>query len=724
MRYLLTLILCVHFFISIYAQSPRKSDITYAALSSTNVADSKDNNGNPDKKLRANAAQARKKIVGLFNLFKDYEIIVDTALLRPAMTDFVKEEPTAGNASEMNAADFSAYLDKTNKLLVDKLEKLEKETTTKDATYWNIKNRIQRALSILQSAYCLSGKERNGSFVYSKDQEGYDIICFPLDSLKTNPRYGTIDNYKEGFARIRKDQVYGFLNYCGDEYVTCQYQQAESFNYGRALVKKVDWYFIDTKGEESNTLENILDAKALVRGVSLAKFSNGKFALIDNNFDLTQTPISEYYDAIEPFYRKEIFKIRTGKKYGLLNVDGSVKLEVNYDKIEPSKQLPNVYVLHFENAIGLIDSLGNVKFKPSFTSIGDFNKYGLAVAYGKESVQLINGKTMEATKSYDAISTFNQFGLAMIRNKDKMYGIIDSTLNVVLAPTYTDIKDYNKFGLAAASKPNGDWGYINRLGKEIIAIKCYAVGDYNAYGLVVVRNKQAGCSKGDCLVDAVLDQEGRTVIAPAVDAEATNIRYFVTDTLVSNRYVAIIQNTGNKSGYRIIDRKGNRVVNKTAYEAIMPHDQYYLFAFRDNNSMWGLMDTTGKVVAKPMYKELKKPKEEYYPAQNEKGKWGFIDKKGKPQIPFEYEEVKSYRAGYATVSQGKDKWGLINKFNAKIVPCVFKSLNPLEGTEKYEIFDTKDNIFIINENGDCEKNCDLFESIRKLANSIEAPTKK
>ncbi len=723
MRYILTTFLCVQVLISTYAQSPRFSDVAFVTAPSYSAKS--ENGGEPDKKLRANSAQARKKIVGLFNLFKDYEVIVDTAAMRTAFTDLMKDEPTVAATiqnTEMNAADFTSYLDKTQKLLASKLEKMEKETIRTES-FWQEKNRVQRALSILQSAYCLAGKERAGSFVFSKDVDGYDIICFPLDSLRSNPRYGAVDNYKEGFARIRKDQVYGYLNYCGDEFITCQYQVADAFNYGKALVKKVDWYFLDIKGEESNTLENITDAKALTRGISLAKFTNGKYALIDNNFDVTQTPISEYYDAIEPFYRKEIFKVRTGKKVGLINIDGSVKLDINYDKIEPSKQLAKVFVLRLEEGMGLLDSLGNVKFKPTFISIGDFNKYGLAIATSKESVQLINGKTMEASKPYDNITAFNRFGLANIRNKEKQVGLIDSTMKVVLQPSYTDIGKFNKYGLASASKSATQWGFINPTGTEVIPTKYAAVGEFNAYGMVAVREANPTCNKGECLIDAVLDAKGKTIIAASTEASFANTRYFVTDTLISNRYVALVQTTNSTSGYRLIDKKDNKVINKFPYDAIAPHDQYFLFAFRDD-AKWGLMDTTGRVVAKPIYKEIRKPKEEYYPALNDKGKWGYIDKRGKPQIPFEYDDVKSFRASYAIVSQGKDKWGLINRFNAKVVPCAFKSVTVITTSDKYEIVDTKDNVFIVNEKGDCERNCEVFENVRRAANAGEMEVKK
>jgi hypothetical protein len=102
--------------------------------------------------------------------------------------------------------------------------------------------------------------------------------------------------------------------------------------------------------------------------------------------------------------------------------------------------------------------------------------------------------------------------------------------------------------------------------------------------------------------------------------------------------------------------------------------------------------------------------------QNDNGKWGFLNKKGKPQIAFEYEDVRSFRFGYAPVSQGKGKWGLINRFNAKIVPCGFRSVQLNEAETKFHIKDENDTIFIISENGECETNCPLFEKLRAAAN--------
>jgi WG containing repeat len=138
-----------------------------------------------------------------------------------------------------------------------------------------------------------------------------------------------------------------------------------------------------------------------------------------------------------------------------------------------------------------------------------------------------------------------------------------------------------------------------------------------------------------------------------------------------------------------------------------------------DNETWGLIDSAGALMSKMIYKEIRRAGETYYAAQNEKGMWGFLNKKGKPQIDFEYEEVRQYRNGLAPVSKGKNKWGIISKFNAKIVPCVFKSVTMNGAETKFEVTDQEGTVFIINEKGECESNCARFEEIRNKANKQE-----
>jgi hypothetical protein len=172
--------------------------------------------------------------------------------------------------------------------------------------------------SLVNSATCLVNKQE-GHFIRVKDSAGIDIMTEPLENVE---KYETVDIYSEGFARVKQGKVgYGFLNICGEETVNCQYSQAENFNDGKALVKKNNnWHFVDGKGQGTAILKNVIDVVALAKGISLVRFKNGKYALIDNQFDKSQIPVSDIYDSIEPL-NYDRFKVMIGSESKIINLE-------------------------------------------------------------------------------------------------------------------------------------------------------------------------------------------------------------------------------------------------------------------------------------------------------------------------------------------------------------------------------------------------------------------
>jgi hypothetical protein len=165
---------------------------------------------------------------------------------------------------------------------------------------------------------CFNNKSGVG-LVQSKDLEGRDVLAFPLDRLRNNVRYGFVENYKQGFSRIKKDGVWGYLNLCGDEAIACQYEKAEPYNEGKALVKRQSWLFINTMGNESEEFQNIVDAKSLSKGLSLVKFKTNQMALIDNNYDKTLKPVSALYDDIIVL-NDNVLAVKVNTKWGIFKL--------------------------------------------------------------------------------------------------------------------------------------------------------------------------------------------------------------------------------------------------------------------------------------------------------------------------------------------------------------------------------------------------------------------
>ena len=638
------------------------------------------------------------------------------------------------NTQNLSCEIFATYLARLDKKYKGDIHSVETDNI-RDIFQIEQRSDIKKRHSSIISAQCFSSKNE-GVFIKMKDLDGEEIIGFPLESYKGNSRYGLVENYHQGFARVKKDQVFGFVNYCGDETIPYQYEKAEPFNDGKALVKRFDWYFVDVYGNESDPLENIVDAKYLRTGISIAKFTNGKQAFIDNAYDVSKKPVSEYYDDISVF-NNELYRVRSGKTYGLIKLDGSTKIEAIYDNLNATTEQGKWMIIEQDKKVGLMDMEGNIKIKPSFESIVNIKvdliipqNVNLGIAKDETGIRLIDFKDLRTSETYTFIGKFDKYGLAQIKY-GKYIGFINTDLKVIIEPIYSTLGNFNQYGLVSACKiivngPNNGatkCGYIKFDGSEIIPINFDEVTQFNKHGLVVVKENIKNCSipVGNCQIDVIYDKNGNLVIGKTNDAAPIGVKYITTDTLFNGNFVAIKTFNPIKNGnimpveYNLIEKNSMKRITMQSYVSIKRYDSNLLFPILKDNK-WGLMDTTGKIVSKPTYKDIMVTTEGLYGVKYENNKYGFIDKKGKVQIAFDYDEVRPFNNGLSIVSKGLGKLGIINRYNAKIAPCYFVEVNILPATKQFELLDALGNKFLLKSNGDCITNCTKFDEIRKLAN--------
>jgi WG containing repeat len=662
------------------------------------------------KSLKSTEAieEARRRFKMLFNIYRDFSITIDTLVL-------AKAEIQSKTPEEKANQDFGAYLEKMTNILTKKAGKITPNSITNRAE----RSHYLAGLNTLKSAKCLTSNNQEKTFVRTRDMDNNALMAYELDVIRHSNRYGKVENYREGFARIQKDQVFGFLNLCGDEVVTCQYERAEPFNLGKALVKRVDWFFVDGEGNETDALENVVDAKPLKQGVSWARMSNEKQALIDNEYATTKVALSQYYDAVDTFFNKDVVRVRNGKKLGLIGLDGKTIFDAIYDNLEPTN-VPTVFRIYQNKNVGLLDTSWTIRMNPIYESITDFNEFGLAIMKDKRGSAFVHAGDFKTSKFYTYVSDYNEFGVSSVRNEANLYGLIDTNLNVIVSPKYASIGAFNELGLAPACYPDGKCGFIKYDGKEQIKANFASVGSFNAFGLAVAQTLVEGCNgaNNSCKADVIIDRNGNTVVPVTDESIKKKWHYQLTDSLHDGRFIVVrvTENDAlNVSSFLLVNKNNLQLITGIPYKTVSPIDIFGNIRV-ESNGKWGMIDTTGKVITKPMYQEIKRLNDDYYATKNDKGKWGFLNKKGKPQIPFDYEEVRSYRFGFAPVSQGRGKWGLINHFNAKIIPCSFKIVALNEDETKFQITDDNNTVYIINSKGECETNCPKLDELRAKAN--------
>jgi hypothetical protein len=520
---------------------------------------------------------------------------------------------------------------------------------------------FNKAVSIKESAGCFSEKE-NGDYVSVPTLEGSRLVGTNLAPLRENPRYGLVENYSQGFSRISKDMVYGFKDLCGNTVIQPQYDYAEPFNDGKALVKKYYWHFIDTEGKESEVLEGVTGGKAMRYGISVLTFENGKVALVDNNYPNTQKPLSTLFDEIEPFVG-DLFKVRNDKEFGLIKIDGSAVIEVIYNRIYLS-EAEKWIIIEKDKKVGLIDIDGNTRIKPSYESLISVN---------------VNSEISEAS--------------SIIAKDDKGYRVIELNERKI-SDVYTTIGLFNSYGLTKVCNESSEseirCGYINYEGVEIIPVKYAKAAPFSNYGLVVVSEQNTNCSlpEGDCQTDLIYDHFGRIVLDKINPDNPIGVLYSVTDTLMAGTLVAVrtmtpMENGRYNEGYNLINNVTYSRFTKEPYELIKRFDKNY-FAVR-KNSVWGLIDNFGNEIISPTYMDLVHSSDGYFGVMFDNEKYGYIDETGKIRITFEYNEINPFNEGLAIVSKGKNKFGIINKFNAKIAPCQFKNVIYEADSQKYSL---------------------------------------
>jgi hypothetical protein len=287
--------------------------------------------------------------------------------------------------------------------------------------------------SQMEFAQILGLVSKGCSNYYAKDCEK-----IPIDrngnrlnlNLDKNYRLEGIDTETSRFIFSYKNdsrELYGLLDFLGNEIIKPRFERIESFSEGLAFVRisDNDVGFINSNGKvviKSSAFEEEGYSSSPKR---MYYFSEG-LALI----------------ALQVGYSfKNDYRII---KYGFIDKKG--KLVVG----KTNKPLV---------------TLNGIRTQPKFDDAKNFSE-GLAPVELKGKWGFINAVNKVVIDfQFDDAKNFSE-GLASI-NKDGKYGFIDKLGKIVINPQFSNTGDFSE-GLDAFENSNGNWGFINRLGETEI----------------------------------------------------------------------------------------------------------------------------------------------------------------------------------------------------------------------------------------------------------------
>ncbi len=287
---------------------------------------------------------------------------------------------------------------------------------------------------------------------------------------------------------------YGYINSKGEMVIQPQFDRANKFNNGLALVEI-----------ESKNMSDIPNHYDYALGKKGYIDKTGKFVIPPNNFDFAED-FSEGLAGVSIKEHKEF-----NSSYGYIDVIGKIVIKPQFQTVGKFREgtadvrMPNgkwgvidkegkfiitpIYdgVVPFSENIGIGGIIKNKKSTPFDQKISDFE----SVFYDRSGNIIVHSK-------YFAFGLFND-GLVLIVT-EQGEGFIDKTGKIIIEPKFRKALSFSE-GLCPVLVDK-NWGYIDKTGKMIVEPRF---------------NKASMFSEGIARVETIngvefIDNKGKTII--------------------------------------------------------------------------------------------------------------------------------------------------------------------------------------------------------------------
>lgn len=381
------------------------------------------------------------------------------------------------------------------------------------------------------------------------------------------------------------------------------------------------------------------------------------------------------------------------------------------------------FLLNIDDKYGILDRNGNVVIEPEYDNIEIPNTdYGVFITYKGDTKEILNEKSekiyinmdisaIEVSSDYNEDDT--DLDTSRLKYKENnLYGLIDLSGNKVTEPLYDEIISLpGKYGEYRVKKDN-KYGVISTKGVELVDIKYdfisgdgYSKADgYDNGGYIIGKKSDNGILYG------YLNNEEKEILK----MENENV-YRVLDIKSPDIYLVITQN-GRSSIY-----KDKKIKTDYMYMEVNYLEDSNMFLVRKNKS-YGLLDKDLNTIIEPKYEQLmvagmyvnasigediyvfdlsgkevkdsdyigleKTSTEKYYIAQNEEGYYGVLDTDMEIVLDLEYDYIKEI-----------DNTDLISATKGDTITIYSANMRELVSKDNAEMNIINDYIELITDNG-------------------------
>ncbi len=346
--------------------------------------------------------------------------------------------------------------------------------------------------------------------------------------------------------------------------------------------------------------------------------------------DYERVEVLENFDSKQNiWYENNILRVYKNGKYGLIDLEGNILLNCDYDEITTLKSVKENFIVKKDGKVGLVNSKGQEIIKIEYKEI----------------------KTLKEGYKNEYI----------IVDENDNSGVISTSGTIIVTPAYKEIKYLGNTETYAVMvdnvwtliKKNGEvinntYNYISAKGENVVVEK------NGKYGIITTKGEEKVGLTYENLEYAfsvyyIAKQEGKTGIINIdneviIPFEYTNM-YYVEDKsilvgdLTETETVIFDSNLAQKL-------KGIFVFEEEYIKArIDGQNKYYNYRFEEKsnrdlltkntlfvsekNGKYGFVNVSGDVVVDYIYDDAKEQNEVGYSAVKKDGKWGCIDRAGK-----------------------------------------------------------------------------------------------
>lgn len=532
------------------------------------------------------------------------------------------------------------------------------------------------------------------------------------------PKYTEVDFFSDNrFFRVKKNKLVGIIDNQGREAIPCLYKDIEKVQDKDLFIAKDTLGFngvINTENKIIIPFEYSSLEKHPNRDLYIAL--KEKWGVIDEKSNII-IPFS--YSSLE-FCNEFIIASRQLKVafyYGLLNYDGSVRLDFQSLELEKTEYLKS----HL-----LVGSKEIKIYNPIFSKYESEKYYGIIDKNGKNILpieynyllSMSDGNYIEISKTdyltyeykkgainsdgeiivpciYDNIYPSSSDDKYITVQRNDLYGVVNIWSVLVIPTIYYFIlsqKQGANYYFAVTDRYKHKMGLLNE-GRNIVIPFEYnmiKVSDKYHNWIIISKNGRKGVI--DFNNNIIIPTEYFDVLDLSEGCSA--VKYVSQDSIAKILESTMITNLGYLEeihkgllyGYSMIGgisrNPDYKYKNYTALELSN--------ALSDTLARRNFFELNSKFLG-----DLGSNYESFciciiignYWSQLP-GKWGYFDERGELIIDFIYDDAKSFKDGYAKV-KFNNKWGVINRKGQVVIPIKYRddyySLSKVDGYDLFEI---------------------------------------